>query len=49
MDSPTRLSDIGIQADKFEEIIQTMVKNSAEGSYHKLNLDDYRKLIAYMA
>jgi len=45
--SPVRLSQVGIGEDKFEEIIQLMIRNKAEGSNYKLTEDDYRKILAF--
>ncbi|MBK7028053.1 MAG: iron-containing alcohol dehydrogenase [Bacteroidales bacterium] len=47
--SPVRLSEVGIGADKFEEIIQYWTRNKAEGSLYKFNAGDYSKLIKLMA
>lgn len=48
IDCPLRLSDIGIGPEKFEEIYQTMVLNKVTGNHHKLNPDDYRRLLELM-
>lgn len=45
--SPTRLSEVGIGEEKFEEIIQLMIRNKAEGSLYKMTEDDYRKIMAF--
>jgi len=45
--SPVRLSQVGIDEDKFEEIIQLMIRNKAEGSNYKLTEDDYRKILTF--
>jgi len=45
--SPIRLSQAGITEDKFEEIIQLMIHNKAEGSNYKLNEADYRKIFEF--
>lgn len=42
--SPVRLSQVGIGEGKFEEIIQLMIRNKAEGSNFKLTEKDYRKI-----
>ncbi len=47
--SPVRLSEVGIGADKFEEIIQYWTRNKAEGSLYKFSAGDYSKLIKLMA
>lgn len=43
--SPVRLSQVGIGEEKFEEIIQLMIRNKVEGRSYKLIEDDYRKII----
>jgi alcohol dehydrogenase YqhD (iron-dependent ADH family) len=45
--SPVRLSQVGIGEDKFEEIIQLMIRNKAEGSTYKMKEDDYRKIMEF--
>ncbi len=50
IDSPTRMSEIGIKGEeKNVEIYQTMISNEVNGNHHKLSKDDYRKLIQLMA
>jgi alcohol dehydrogenase YqhD (iron-dependent ADH family) len=43
--SPVRLSQVGIGEEKFEEIIQLMIRNKVEGRSYKLAEDDYRKIM----
>ncbi len=43
--SPVRLSQVGIGEDKFEAIIQQMVKNKVEGRSFKLAENDYRAIL----
>lgn len=43
--SPVRLSQAGIGEEKFEEIIQLMIRNKVEGRSYKLAEDDYRKIM----
>lgn len=43
--SPVRLSQAGIGEEKFEEIIQLMIRNKVGGSNYKLAEDDYRKIM----
>jgi alcohol dehydrogenase YqhD (iron-dependent ADH family) len=43
--SPIRLSQVGIGEEKFEEIIQLMIRNKVEGRSYKLAEDDYRKIM----
>jgi len=43
--SPIRLSQVGIGEEKFEEIIQLMIRNKVEGRSYKLVEDDYRKIM----
>ena len=43
--SPVRLSQVGIGEEKFEEIIQFMIRNKVEGRSYKLAEDDYRKIM----
>jgi len=45
--SPVRLSQVGIGEDKFEEIIQLMIRNKAEGSNYKMKQEDYRKIMEF--
>ncbi len=45
--SPIRLSQIGIGEDKFEEIIQLMIRNKAEGSNYKMSEADYRMIMEF--
>ncbi len=47
--SPTRLAQVGIDESKYEEIIQLMIRNKAEGSNYKLSESDYRKIIQFAA
>jgi alcohol dehydrogenase YqhD (iron-dependent ADH family) len=42
--SPVRLSQVGIGEEKFEEIIQHMIRNKAEGSNYKMSENDYRTI-----
>ena len=43
--SPVRLSQVGIGEEKFEEIVQHMIRNKVEGRSYKLAEDDYRKIM----
>jgi len=43
--TPVRLSQVGIGEDKFEEIIQLMIRNKVEGRSYKLAEDDFRKIM----
>jgi len=43
--SPVRLSQVGIGEDKFEEIIQLMILNKAEGRSYKMKEEDYRAIM----
>jgi alcohol dehydrogenase YqhD (iron-dependent ADH family) len=45
--SPVRLTQVGIGEDKFDEIIQLMIRNKAEGSQYKLTEADYRQIMKY--
>ena len=45
--SPVRLSQVGISEDKWEEIIQLMIRNKAEGSHYKMSEADYRKIMEF--
>jgi alcohol dehydrogenase YqhD (iron-dependent ADH family) len=48
--SPVRLSECGINADeKGEEIFRVMKSNKVGGNHHKLEDNDYRELIRFMA
>ena len=49
INSPTKLSEIGIGKDKHPEIIELLKKNNASGFNHKLNEDDYIKIVELMA
>ncbi|MGC9374857.1 MAG: iron-containing alcohol dehydrogenase [Bacteroidales bacterium] len=46
--SPIKLSDIGIEKDKKETIIQQMIKTETNGMVHKLNDDDRKKIVELM-
>jgi len=48
INSPVKLSEIGIPKNKRTEIINLMKINKVTGSYHKLNEDDYTKLVDFM-
>ena len=43
--APVRLSQVGIGEEKFEEIIQLMIRNKVGGSNYKLAEEDYRKIM----
>jgi len=43
--SPVRLSQVGINEDKFEGIVKAMVHSKAEGNHYKLGEDEYRALL----
>jgi len=48
--SPVRLSELGIDIKvKGEEIFRMLLTSKAGGSHHKLDAQDYRKLISLMA
>ena len=49
LESPTRLTDVGIGTDKHEEIYETMVFNEVSGAHFKMEDADYRAIIALMA
>jgi hypothetical protein len=44
--APVRLSQVGVEEEKFEEIIQLMIRNKAEGRNYKLSEADYREIMA---
>jgi hypothetical protein len=44
--SPIRLSQAGINEDKFEEIVKAMVHSKAEGNHFKLGEEDYWALLS---
>jgi alcohol dehydrogenase class IV len=44
--APVRLSQAGVEEEKFEEIIQLMIRNKAEGRNYKLSEADYREIMA---
>lgn len=48
INSPTRLSETNYGNYKREEIISTMTSNSVGGMHHKLNEEDYHKLLELM-
>ena len=48
IDSPIKLSDIGIGEDKKKEITQQMLKNEVNGMVHKLEDDDRKKIVELM-
>jgi hypothetical protein len=43
--SPVRLSEVGISEEKFEGIIEHMIRNKAEGRSYKLAEADYRNIM----
>ena len=43
--TPVRLSQVGIGEEKFEEIIQLMIRNKVEGRSYKLTEVDYRGIM----
>jgi len=43
--TPIHLSQVGISEEKFEKIIQHMVRNKTEGRMYKLSEDDYRNIL----
>jgi len=45
--APVRLSQVGIGEEKFEEIIQLMIRNKASGSNFKLGEEDYSRIIEF--
>lgn len=45
--SPVRLSQVGIDTSKYEEIINLLIRNKAEGNLYKLTESDYRKIMAF--
>ena len=49
INSPVRLNEAGIGNDKHQEIIDVLKKNNAGGFNHKLNEDDYIRIVELMA
>jgi alcohol dehydrogenase YqhD (iron-dependent ADH family) len=45
--SPVHLSQVGIGEDKFEEIVQVMIRNKAQGNNFKLGENDYRGILEF--
>ena len=48
VNSPVRLSDIGIGKDKKLEILSFLMKNKADGSVYKFQESDYGKIVDFM-
>lgn len=48
INSPIRLSEIGIGADRKNEILELLVKNRVTGYYHKLDKNDYIVMLDLM-
>ncbi|MDD5508023.1 MAG: iron-containing alcohol dehydrogenase [Bacteroidales bacterium] len=44
---PIRLVQVGISADKKEEILEGMVHNQVSGNYHKLTVADYERILEF--
>lgn len=48
LNAPVRLSDIGIDSSKKQEILDLLIKNKASGAYHKLSSEDLEQIVDYM-
>jgi len=48
IDSPVKLSEIGILSDKKNEIVNLLKTNKVSGQFHKLDESDYEKLVDFM-
>jgi len=48
IESPVSLSEVGIDEDQKQNIINQMNSNSASGMHHKLNDEDRKKLVDFM-
>jgi alcohol dehydrogenase YqhD (iron-dependent ADH family) len=48
VESPIRLSDVGIGEEKFEEILEVMNSNNAGGNHMKLKSDDRQRILSLM-
>ena len=49
VESPIRLSDIGIDRNMHLEILETLVSNKVTGNHLPLDQEDYKRLLLYMA
>jgi len=48
LNAPVRLSDIGIDSSKRQEILDLLIKNKASGACHKLTEEDLEQIVDYM-
>jgi len=48
LNAPVRLSDIGVDSSKKQEILDLLIKNKVSGACHKLSNEDLEQIVDYM-